>query len=141
MLVSLFGGLAVWGPVVLRLGAGITFVVHGYPKLFGPTPGPKGFAGYLKSLGIPNPQFMAYVVGVAEFGGGICLLLGLFTRLAALVLAVEFLVIILRVKWTKGFLMSTGGWEWDWALLTMVLSLLLTGPGRAALDNRLHSGF
>jgi putative oxidoreductase len=141
VLVSMFGGLALWGPVVLRLGAGITMVVHGHPKMFGLEPGPKGFAGYLKSLGFPNPLFWAYVVGVTEFVGGICLLLGLLTRLAALVIAIEFLVIIVKVKWSKGFLMSKGGWEWDWALLTMAVSLLLTGPGRLALDNRLHSGF
>ncbi len=141
MLDGLFSGLASWGPTLLRLGAGITLVVHGYPKLFGPQPGPKGFAGYLKSLGFPSPLLGAYAVGVAEFAGGICLLLGFLTRLAALVLAIQFLIIILKVKWSKGFLLSKGGWEWDWALLTMMVSLLLTGPGRLALDNRIHTGF
>ena len=84
--------------------------------------------------------FWAYAVGIAEFGGGICLLLGFLTRLAALVLTIEFLVIILRVKWNKGFLSSQGGWEWDWALWTIVASLLLTGPGRLALDHVIRTG-
>lgn len=140
MLDTVFGGLAPWGPDLLRLGAGITFVVHGYPKLFGPQPGPKGFSQYLKSLGLPAPLFWAYAVGLAEFGGGICLLIGFLTRLAALVLAIEFIVIILKVKWSKGFQMSNGGWEWDWALLTMVASLLVTGPGRLALDHTIRTG-
>jgi putative oxidoreductase len=131
-------GLAAWGPLVLRIGSGVVFVVHGYPKLFGPQPGPRGFAQYLQSLRFAPPLFWAYAAAVAEFVGGICLLAGFLTRLAALVLAIEFLVIILRVKWSKGFAPpGGGGWEYDWALLTMAVTLLLTGPGRWALDNRL----
>jgi putative oxidoreductase len=79
-------------------------------------------------------------VAITELVGGGCLLIGFFTRLAALVVAIEFLVIILKIKWSKGFLLSEGGWEWDWALLAMMLSLLLTGPGRLALDHRIHTG-
>jgi len=139
-MLEFFANFASWGPLLIRLGLGVTLVAHGYPKLFGPQPGPKGFSGYLKALGFPSPIFWAYAVGIAEFGGGACLILGLFTRLAALVVAIQFLVIILKVKWSKGFLMSNEGWEWDWALLTMALSLLFTGPGRIALDNSIHTG-
>jgi len=139
-MLDFLGSYAAWGPTIIRLGACITLIMHGHPKLFGAQPGPKGFAGYLKGMGIPNPMLMAYVVAIAEFVGGVCLLIGLFTRLAALVLAIEFVVIILKVKWDKGFLQTNGGWEWDWALLAMMLSLLLTGPGHLALDNRIHTG-
>ena len=140
MLVHWFGGLAPWGPDFLRLGAGIILIMHGYPKLFGPKPGPKGFAGYLKSLGFSPPLFWAYVVGISEFGGGVCLILGFLTRLAALVVAIQFLVIILRVKWAKGLDMGQGGWEYDLALLVIALSLLVTGPGRVALDHYIPTG-
>lgn len=131
-------GAAAWAPVLLRLGAGFSMVMHGYPKLFGPKPGPKGFAQALQSMGFPAPLFWAYLVSATEFFGGICLILGLLTRPAALVLAIEFLVIILKVKWSKGFLLQNEGWEWDWALFTMFVALLLTGPGYAALDNLLR---
>lgn len=137
----MISGLAAWGPVVLRLGVGVTFIVHGYPKLFGSQPGPRGFAQYLQSLKFAPPLFWAYAVGVVEFVGGIFLLAGFVMRPAALLLAVEFLVIILYVKWSKGFSFQKGGWEWDWALLTMTVALLLTGPGRFALDNRLRLPF
>src|SRR5438132_1062974 len=102
MLQGIFGGLASWGPDFIRLGVAFTFILHGYPKLFGPKPGPKGFAGYV---------------------GGVCILLGFLTRFWALVGAIEFLAIILKVKWSKGFLISNEGWEWDWAILMMLLSL------------------
>lgn len=140
MLESLFGGLALWGPVFLRLGAGITFIVHGYPKLFGDTPGPKKFAQYLHGLGFQPPLFWAYLVGIVEFFGGIGLIIGFLTRLVALLLTIEFLVIVLRIKWSKGFKLEQGGWEWDWALLTIVAALLVMGPGRAALDHAIRTG-
>lgn len=89
-------------------------IVHGYPKLFGPQPGPTGFSQYLQKLGVSPPLFWAYVVGCAEFFGGICLLLGFLTRLAALILAIEFVVITFGIKWSKGFELAKGGWEWDW---------------------------
>jgi uncharacterized membrane protein YphA (DoxX/SURF4 family) len=54
--------------------------------------------------------------------------------------AIEFLAIILKVKWSKGFLISNEGWEWDWAILMMLLSLLVTGPGRLALDHAIRTG-
>ncbi len=128
------------GPDLIRLTVGIIMIVHSYPKLFGPKPGPHGFAEYLQTLGFTPPIFWAYAVGSAEFFGGIALLLGFLTRLAAFILAIEFLVIILKVKWSKGFLLQNGGWEWDWALFMMFLSLMVTGPGRWALDNRIHTG-
>ncbi len=139
-MLNFFGNWAGWGPDFLRLGVGIMMIIHGYPKLFGAKMGPKGLAQWLKSIGFSPPLFWAYVLGISEFLGGICILLGLFTRLVALVLAIEFLVIIFRVKWAKGWSAGEGGWEWDFVFLTMLLSLLVTGPGRWALDSRIHAG-
>jgi putative oxidoreductase len=138
-MLNFFGTLASWGPDFLRLTVGVIMIVHGYPKIADPA-FRKGLAQFIQSLGFRPPLFWAYVVGIAEFFGGICLLLGLFTRLAALVLAIEFLVIIVKVKWPKGFMADKGGAEYDWALWMMLLSLLVTGPGRLALDHRLRTG-
>ncbi len=140
MLQHWFGGLASWGPDFLRLGAGVIFIMHGSPKLFGPKPGVKGFAGYLQSLGFAPPLVWAWVVAIAEFVGGVCLIVGFLTRFWALVLAIQLLVIIFRVKWAKGLDMGKGGWEYDWVLLMTALSLLVTGPGRAALDHYIPTG-
>src|SRR2546425_12506797 len=80
MLQGIFGGLASWGPAFIRLGGAFTFILHGHPKLFGPKPGPKGFAGYLGSMGFPNPLVMAYAAGITDFIGGAGILLGVLMR-------------------------------------------------------------
>jgi len=139
-MLDFFGRWATWGPVFLRVVAGVTFIVYGYPKLFGPQPGPKGYARFLQSLGFSPPLFWAYLAGIAEFGGGLCVLLGFLTRLAALVLAIAFVMFMVKVKWTRGFRMSQDAWAWYWALLAMVLSLLVIGPGRLALDHQIPTG-
>ena len=86
------------GLLLLRLGAGVTLMAHGYPKLFGgpekepPQPvagalgpnfapavkqgGPESFAQVLAQMGVPEPQVAAVLAGLAEFGGGLGLALG-----------------------------------------------------------------
>src|ERR1700720_4440880 len=68
--------------LLLRLGLGIIFVSHGYPKLF--THLDQTTEGFVK-MGFP--AYFAYIAGVLEFFGGILLILGLFTRIAGLLLA------------------------------------------------------
>src|SRR5271156_5030947 len=70
--------------LLLRLGLGIIFVYHGYPKLFTHTH--ETMQG-MAHMGFP--AYFAYIAGVFEFFGGWLLILGLFTRIAALLLALE----------------------------------------------------
>src|SRR3989338_1487861 len=107
-----------WAPLVLRLALGAAFVVHGYPKLFKMF---GGFAGWLDSIGIRPGRFWALVVGVVEFFGGMALILGVFTELAALLIAVNMLAAMALTKWGKVGLieMDKMGWEFDLALLAM----------------------
>lgn len=143
-----------FGLLLLRLIVGGIFAVHGYPKLFGgpgkPVPlevakylgagfvesverGPQGFAGMLRNLGVPEPERMAYVVGAAEFFGGILLALGWFTRLASLALITDMVVAISRVHWRNG-LVAPGGFEFPLSLLAACLTLVFTGPGNLSFD-------
>src|SRR5437773_12393087 len=73
-----------FGLLALRLALGVIFFAHGYPKLahLG-----GGMQGFFVEHGLPG--YFVYVVGVLEVFGGLMLMLGLFTRLAALVLALE----------------------------------------------------
>lgn len=134
-------------PLILRVVVGITFVVHGYPKLFGESMGgPKGVAGFFGQLGIPFPLFFAYVVGVTEFFGGISLILGFLTRIIALLLAMIMVVAISKVKFKTGFISKpleggmVGGYELDLVILGAALSLVFLGGGSLSLDSILGLG-
>ena len=73
----------------LRLALGAIMISHGAQKLFGGMP---KFMGMLNSMGIPS--WMAYLTVAAEFGGGILLVVGLLTRLAALSMVTDMAVAI-----------------------------------------------
>ena len=79
---SPFAGLAGIAPLIARVIVGVIMAVHGFQKLVG---GPANFGAFLQQLGVPAPTLMAYVVTFVELVGGILLILGLLSRLAALV--------------------------------------------------------
>lgn len=140
MLENIFSPLSAWGLVILRLALGITFLVHGWPKLNpnGPMKGPAGLAGFLKQLGIPLPTFFAWVVALLETVGAVLLILGLGTRILAVGFAIDMLVAIWLVKrkmMKAGFMdQKVQGWEFEFALFAQSLALIFTGAGSIGLD-------
>jgi putative oxidoreductase len=83
---------------------------------------------------------MGYVVTCAELIGGILLIVGLLSRLAALVLTIDLIVALLLVKVDVGLIAPQGsgaGAELDLALIAGFLVVLLAGPGRLSLDHAL----
>lgn len=70
--------------LVARVFLALLFIIGGFGKLAG---GPAGFAGYLGSLGFPAPLFFAWATIAVEALGGLAILIGFKTRLAAYVLA------------------------------------------------------
>lgn len=125
-----------YGLLLLRLVVGALFAAHGAQKLFGwfDGGGPRGTARFFGSLGYRMPAVLAVVVGLAEVGGGLLLAAGFLTPLAAFLLATVMLNAIATAVWPKGLL---GGWELELTLLTVVVALTATGPGRLSLDDAL----
>lgn len=124
-----------WAQVILRVGIGATFIMHGYPKLF--PSGPGGFAGLLQNLGFPGPGVLAYVVSILEFVGGIAMILGVFVRYVGVLMVIEMIVTSSRVKMLRGvsFIFPKGtGWELDFLLLIIALALVLLGAGAISVD-------
>ena len=125
---------------LLRLCLGIIFIVHGYPKLFREDVGPLGFSESLKTLGVPAPLMIAYSIGILEFVGGWLLIIGFLARLVALLIALEMLYTIMKMKFRTGFVTrlvegsGVGGYELDFALFTMALVVGLLGAGRFSID-------
>jgi len=122
------------GLLLMRIAAGIIFAAHGLQKLDG---GLDGFAGFLGQLAIPFPEFFAWVVALVELVGGIFLILGVFSRMSALLLSIVMLVTITKVKSTVGLIAEPGagaGAELDLALLSIVVGVLLLGPGYYSIE-------
>jgi putative oxidoreductase len=117
----------------LRIVIGIILIPHGYQKLFG---GIEKFVPNVVKLGFPftlAPTAFAYAAALAEFLGGILLVIGLLTRWAALFAAVNMAVAIFKVHLHHG-LTGSGGFEFPLALLAGCVALMLLGGGRASMD-------
>ncbi len=124
-----------WGITVLRVVVGIVFLAHGGQKLF--VWGVANVAEFFAQVGIPAPMLTAGVVAIVEFLGGIALLLGLFTRWAAIPLAITMVGAIITVHAKGGFFVPNGI-EFVLTLLAANVALALLGSGAASVDGLLQ---
>ncbi|HEY7317610.1 MAG TPA: DoxX family protein [Candidatus Binatia bacterium] len=131
-----------WAPVVIRLGLAVVFIAHGGQKLFGIWGG-SGLQTTIDAFerSISVPSYLTLIVVGTEFFGGLTVLVGFFTRLAAAGLAIEMVAAIIKVHLMNGFFLNWSitpgkghGYEFNLALLAMSVALLLSGPGKLALD-------
>ena len=143
------------GLLMLRLVFGGLVALHGFPKLFGGEGkkvsadaerilgagfnqsmgrgGLQNVVGMMERMEVPAPQTMAAASAGAEFFGGLALILGWRTRLAALALLINHAVAIRKVHWEKG-IFGQGGAELALAFFGAFLTLFLAGPGKLSLD-------
>jgi putative oxidoreductase len=119
------------GLTILRLVLGATFIMHGGQKLF--VYGFAGVTGAFAGMGIPMPGLLGPFVALVEFFGGIAIVLGLLTRLAALGVGATMLVAILTVHLRAGFF-NPSGVEFPLSLLASAITLVITGAGAFSLD-------
>jgi putative oxidoreductase len=118
------------GLTVLRVTVGIVFLAHGSQKLF--KFGFPGVAGMFTHIGVPIPAVSAVVVTLVEFLGGLALILGAGTRIAAILLACDMAGAILFVHAKNGFF--TPGIEFPLTLLAANVCLVLAGAGSLSVD-------
>lgn len=126
---------------IVRLVLGVTFFAHGAQKMLGWFGG-FGFHAsmgmFTQYLGIPAP--LAFLAICAEFFGGLGLLVGLLSRIAALGIMVNMLVAIATVHHVNGFFMNwTGqqkgeGFEFHILAIALAVVVLIRGSGAVSID-------
>lgn len=136
--------LARWAPLPIRLIVGYGFMMHGYLKL---ERGVEVFSAALQGLGIPAPDFMAWVTVAIEVLGGLAVLLGAYVPLASIPMAVVLLVALFTVHLQFGFssikflaVTADGpqfgkpGIECDLLYLACLATLVAAGSGPLSVD-------
>jgi len=125
-----------YGLLLLRVGIGIFYIFHGYPKLFGGPDKWETVGEVFGTMGIGFlPVFWGFMAAVAETFGGIFLILGLFTRPAAgLLFITMFVATIFHIS--SGDPFTTIAHSGKMAVL--FLSLIIIGPDRFSLDNKIN---
>jgi len=129
---ALYEPLAPYAYPFMRFCVGATIIPHGYTKLF--QGGVEAAAGMVAKCGLEQAVAWAYFVGVVELFGGICLAIGLLTRLAAAALVIEFAVIVFAVKYSIGFFAFKGGFELELLLGLLCLAIFFRGGDKLSVD-------
>ena len=143
----LLGTYPSWSRTVVRVALGIVFVAHGGQKVFGWFGGPglratiETFQQYMKV-----PPAATVAAALIELLSGVAMLLGLLVRPAAVGIIVVMLVAIAKVHGRHGFFINFSGtpgkghgFEFNFVLIALALSVLIGGAGALSIDHLLRA--
>lgn len=124
------------GLLIIRLVIGLTIIGHGSQKLFGWFGGggiAKTGQGF-EAMGIKPGGFMALLVGLAEFIGGIFVAAGFFTIVGSILIIITMVGAITMVHYKNGFWSSDGGYEYNVVMIAAAAGVALIGAGEYSFD-------
>jgi len=126
-----------YSPLPLRLILGFGMIYHGWPKIFS-SEGHDGFVGMLRDMiGVPFPEFMAYVVGLVELFGGLALIAGAFVAIVSIPLIIDMLVAMFTFHLPNGFnfMHQPPGIEVNLLYIAGLATLMIMGAGALSVDD------
>jgi putative oxidoreductase len=141
MLSALFRTKDEWSLLVLRGMLAVVIFAHGAQKVFGWFGG-HGFEATMNgfTVNMHIPWIFALLAILAESLGPAALFIGFLTRIAALGIFVEMIVVIWLVHWQQGFFMNWWGqkkgegFEYHLLVLAIALALMMAGGGKWSVD-------
>jgi putative oxidoreductase len=133
---GLSGFYAQWRDIsytLVRIVVGVIMIMHVWGKF-------KSGAGavatnVMAKNGLEPSLAFAYAAMFLESVGGVCLIIGLFTRFFAAALAIEMLIAMFAVHWARGFSVSQGGYEFVLLLGVVLFAIAIRGGGPYSVDN------
>ena len=120
---------------ILRVVTGFLLAAHGWQKFNEFTIA--GTQAAFTQMGVPAAGVIAPVVATLELAGGVALILGLLTRVFAVLLAADMLGALFLVHASAGIFVGTGGYELVLILAAAALAVALVGAGRLSVDRAL----
>ena len=131
---SSLGNFKNTGILLVRIGLGIMFIMHGYPKLLGGPSMWENIGGAMGQIGITAlPTLWGLLAALAETAGGICFLLGLFFRPVALIMTFNMIIAALHhLGAGEGLQGASHAIE----IGIVFLGFALIGPGKYSVDKR-----
>jgi putative oxidoreductase len=119
--------------VVIRVACGWNLLVHGWGKV---SRGPAAFTKAFATMGFEPATLWVWLALIIEFGGGIGLILGLFTRFWAAAAAIEMLIIT-AAYWNNGFGWLNRGYEYTLLWGFVCFAIALRGASMWSLDRKI----
>lgn len=118
-----------WVATLSRVFCGIVFIVHGDPKIMNLSGTSTFFA---ENFGVPG--WVAIPIAILEFFGGILLVAGFATRILSSLFILEMLGAMVFVHFGQGWDVFQGGYEYNLALIILLLTVIVIGPGPLSAD-------
>jgi len=132
-LLSTLGKYKNTGLLIIRVGLGIMFIMHGYPKIVGGPDMWKGVGGAMGNVGITfAPVFWGFLAAITETFGGFLFMIGLAFRPASLLLAFVMLIATLFHYKSEGLMSASHAIE----LGIVFIGFAFVGPGKYSVDKR-----
>lgn len=139
----LYEGLDCIAYPLMRIVVGGFLIPHGMQKLFGMWGGSgiEGVIAGFSKMGLEPAPLLAYLAGGTEFFGGILIVLGLFTRVAAAGATILLLTAAIHVHYANGFFAGKGGYEFALLWAVMAFYVFIKGGGHCSLDRKIGKEF
>jgi putative oxidoreductase len=134
-LAGFYASMAPITDLLIRVVVGVMFLMHVWGKFSAGAARVAG--GFGNNYGLPMPELFAYTAMGLELVGGLCLIIGLFTRFFAAALAVEMGIALIVAHLPKGYAAGAGGYEYVLLIGVCLLMIAMRGGGRYSVDARL----
>ena len=138
-LAGLYESCAPYSYAIMRFATGAVLVPHGVQKILN-TPIAK-FAPNIAAKGLPFPEVLTYLTYFAESAAAVCLAIGLFTRIAAVMIGIEMIVIVILFQWQFGYFWTNRGYEYALLWAVLCVAIFFKGGGRYSIDRLIGREF